>query len=182
VGRSPISGCLLIAALLGFAGCAGDAPAASPADSVAAEATPFAVRAARRAYDGAPPVLPHQRFPSPCLSCHAERRVEIAGLGVAPPSPHGLTPGMAAARCDQCHVPRDEDRLYTRTRFEGLEAGWSGPAHRLYPGAPPVVPHRIFMREDCLACHSGPAARPEIRTTHPERVSCLQCHARSRGD
>jgi hypothetical protein len=32
------------------------------------------------------------------------------------------------------------------------------------------------MRENCAACHTGPAAREEIRTTHPERIRCRQCH------
>jgi cytochrome c-type protein NapB len=32
------------------------------------------------------------------------------------------------------------------------------------------------MRENCAACHSGPGARAEIITTHPERVRCRQCH------
>lgn len=174
---------LLACGLLGFVGCAGSSSASGAgAGEASVGPTPFAARASRRAYEGAPPVMPHQRFPSPCLACHGERRVEVAGLGLAPPSPHGQTPGMAAARCDQCHVARTADGLYRRTRFAGLDPGWSGPAHRLYPGAPPVVPHRILMREDCLACHAGPAARPEIRTTHPERVRCLQCHARSRAD
>ena len=46
----------------------------------------------------------------------------------------------------------------------------------LNPLAPPVMPHSAFMRENCLACHSGPAAREEIRTPHPERPRCGQCH------
>ena len=33
-----------------------------------------------------------------------------------------------------------------------------------------------IVRANCVACHSGPAAREEIRTTHPERVRCNQCH------
>jgi cytochrome c-type protein NapB len=32
------------------------------------------------------------------------------------------------------------------------------------------------MRENCAACHTGPAAREEIRTSHPERTRCRQCH------
>ena len=27
-----------------------------------------------------------------------------------------------------------------------------------------------------MACHGGPAAVEEIRTTHPERGNCRQCH------
>ena len=43
-------------------------------------------------------------------------------------------------------------------------------------GAPPRIPHRILMRENCGSCHDGPAAREEIRTSHPERTRCRQCH------
>ena len=32
------------------------------------------------------------------------------------------------------------------------------------------------MRENCAACHDGPGAREEIRTSHPERTRCRQCH------
>ena len=35
---------------------------------------------------------------------------------------------------------------------------------RLNALAPPPIPHKPFMRENCVACHSGPAAREEIRT------------------
>lgn len=42
--------------------------------------------------------------------------------------------------------------------------------------APPTIPHKTFMRENCTACYSGAAAREEIRTPHPERSRCRQCH------
>ena len=47
---------------------------------------------------------------------------------------------------------------------------------RLYDGAPPTIPHKILMRENCAACHTGPGARTEILTSHPERTRCRQCH------
>ena len=43
-------------------------------------------------------------------------------------------------------------------------------------GSPPVIPHKLFMRENCLSCHAGPSAPKEIRMSHPERVNCRQCH------
>jgi predicted CXXCH cytochrome family protein len=46
----------------------------------------------------------------------------------------------------------------------------------MYDGAPPTIPHKVFMRENCGACHVGPGAREEILTTHPERTRCRQCH------
>jgi cytochrome c-type protein NapB len=59
--------------------------------------------------------------------------------------------------------------------FQGLEQGLRF-GERLYPGAPPTIPHRLLMRENCGACHVGPGARAGIVTSHPERVRCRQCH------
>ena len=42
--------------------------------------------------------------------------------------------------------------------------------------APPVMPHSTLMRVNCLACH-GPNGYRGLRTTHPERLNCVQCHA-----
>ena len=39
--------------------------------------TAAAVRAERRAYDGAPPVVPHEDFGMTCVSCHNEQGVEL---------------------------------------------------------------------------------------------------------
>jgi cytochrome c-type protein NapB len=44
------------------------------------------------------------------------------------------------------------------------------------PGAPPPIPHSPDMRGNCVACHAGPGAVAEIRTPHPERANCRQCH------
>ena len=43
-------------------------------------------------------------------------------------------------------------------------------------GSPPVIPHGLQMRENCLACHAGSAAPKEIKVSHPTRVNCRQCH------
>jgi cytochrome c-type protein NapB len=67
---------------------------------------------------------------------------------------------------------------FVETTFKGY-APSSVHGDRLYPGAPPVVPHWAFMRENCLACHAGPAARPEIRCTHADRTNCRQCHVQT---
>lgn len=130
----------------------------------------------RRAYDGAPPVIPHALQTAACVVCHDDRGREVPGMGMAPANPHGATPGIGkAGRCLQCHLVASQAPPLAGSAFVGLgRVSWRG--SRMYPGAPPVVPHRLFMREDCLACHAGPAARPEIRTTHPERTRCLQCH------
>lgn len=137
-------------------------------------------RALRRAYDGAPPVISHAAFGVACVACHGARGLEVEGLGFAPPAPHAGTEGLGlASRCVQCHVARTTEALFVESRFEGLRQDLRR-GERLHAFAPPVLPHPRFMREDCLACHDGPAAREEIRTSHPERARCAQCHAEQR--
>ena len=43
-------------------------------------------------------------------------------------------------------------------------------------GHPPLDTTLFTHSENCVACHSGPAAVAEIRTKHPERANCRQCH------
>ncbi len=134
------------------------------------------VRAERRAYDGAPPVMAHEELGIECVECHDMQGMEVADLGFAPPSPHEETLGMSAiSRCRQCHVPALTDGVFTANSFEGLRQDLRR-GRRLNELAPPTIPHKSFMRENCLACHSGAAAREPIRTSHPERVRCRQCH------
>lgn len=124
----------------------------------------------RRAYDGAPPVIPHPPMGAPCLSCHGERPIEVEGLGFAPPSPHAGRAGMD--RCRQCHVFRNTEALWVPSDFVGFRRE----LRKASEGTPPAVPHPLFLRENCAACHTGPAARREIRCSHPERTRCVQCH------
>lgn len=134
------------------------------------------VRAERRAYDGAPPVIPHEDFGIECTDCHGVMGVEVPDLGYAPAMPHEDTRGMSAtSRCRQCHVFDLTDELFVASGFAGLRQDLRA-GGRLHGNAPPTIPHKTFMRENCAACHAGPAAREEIRTTHPERVRCGQCH------
>lgn len=133
-------------------------------------------RAERRAYDGAPPVIPHPSFGAACTSCHTSQGIEVKGVGFAPPSPHEKTPGMGGSpRCQQCHVFQAGESLFAENTFEGLPQDLRS-GERLYAGAPPIIPHALFMREHCLACHTGPAAREEVRCSHPDRLRCQQCH------
>lgn len=137
-------------------------------------------RAERRAYDGAPPTIPHAPFGAACSACHTPAGMEVPDVGFAPPSPHAETAGLGlAARCTQCHVFRQTEQLFVPSQFTGLRQDLRQ-GRRLNPLAPPVMPHSVFMRENCLACHSGPAAREEIRTPHPERARCAQCHVEQR--
>jgi cytochrome c-type protein NapB len=132
-------------------------------------------RRAHRAYEGAPPTIPHaidQQSAPACLACHAQGIV-LAGK-TAPRISHPVY-----ASCTQCHVveadPRPLQALVPvpANTFAGLDA-W-GPGERAWPGAPPTMPHPTLMRTECTSCH-GTGGRLGIRSTHPYRQSCNQCH------
>ena len=129
-------------------------------------------RAENRWFDGAPPVVPHQilqRDDATCLSCHG-KQIKV-GTAVARPMSHGhLT------MCTQCHVEERAGDLFVPTGFAGRLSPKLG--ERAFPEAPPTMPHPIFMRRNCNSCH-GKNGRIGLRTTHPERQSCLQCHGPS---
>lgn len=136
-------------------------------------------RAERRAYNGAPPQIPHpidQIQTQQCVACHWEgMRVEDR---VADPMSHGMH-----ANCTQCHVVSDgpvpgpslADGPPMDNSFVGLEAPTAGAT--AWPGAPPVIPHATHMRERCSSCHGVWATG--IQSSHPWRQSCTQCHAPS---
>lgn len=158
----------IFALLLTACGDAGE----TPADAGKASAT---VRATRRAYDGAPPVIPHDSYDADCLTCHGGEGVSLPE-GYAPPMPHDATSGLSdSARCTQCHLWKKTDDLFVDSSFTGMAQDLRR-GKRLHVLAPPVIPHRVFMRENCMACHTGPAAREEVRCSHPERTNCSQCH------
>jgi nitrate reductase (cytochrome), electron transfer subunit len=144
----------------------------------------LAERAGRRAYDGAPPVVPHpvaQQSAAACLACHGPGLV--VKDKVASKMSHPLH-----SNCTQCHVPAAgpqipvTDPLLRVPLAENVFAGSEAPlkGSRAWPQAPPTVPHSTFMRSDCLSCH-GPQGLFGLRTPHPERQSCLQCHAPGAG-
>ena len=167
---------LSLAAVALSASCGSKPVGTSVPDHPGASKTAASERALRRAYDGAPPVIPHETFQSPCIECHNREGVSVPGVGFSPPSPHEATTGMSAmSRCKQCHVERVTDNHFVGNRFSGLKQDLRR-GRRLNPVAPPVMPHSVFMRENCVACHSGPAAREPIRSSHPERERCAQCH------
>lgn len=163
------------------AACAAGAAGADGA-AAAAGAVPRSTgeRALGRAYDGAPPTIPHHAAIGNCVTCHDADGAAIAGVGVAPASPHGDAAASGAMRrCRQCHAPVAVTTAFVTSRFTGLAQGpWRGT--RATPGAPPTIPHTLQLRGECLTCHAGPGARAEIRTTHPERVRCRQCHVPDR--
>ena len=171
------TGFLLSLLALLLAACApaddGGVPVPGHPDAVKTAATE---RALRRAYDGAPPTIPHEPLGAACIACHNRDGLAVPDLGFAPPSPHEETRGMSAiSRCQQCHVFRTTGDVFVANELDGLAQDLRR-GRRLYDLAPPVIPHKVFMRENCQACHTGPAAREEIRTTHPERTRCRQCH------
>ncbi|MBM3268804.1 MAG: hypothetical protein FJZ01_14280 [Candidatus Sericytochromatia bacterium] len=124
----------------------------------------------RRAFPGAPPFYAHDLGPDldldreTCLGCHE------SGADGAPVVPH---PGLPD--CRQCHVAARTDGLFKPTDWVTPPRPPAVKAGRRT--APPAVPHAVDrLRERCVACHAGPTALAEIRTPHPERKNCLQCH------
>lgn len=140
----------------------------------------IAVRASRRAYDGAPPRIPHairQDSAAECLACH-DTGVRFRGLVASPMSHAPFT------SCTQCHVVDEKpmpgggelapDPRAVANTFVGVASPDGGP--RAGSIAPPQIPHRTAMRERCESCH-GVNGQAALRSTHPWRASCEQCHA-----
>lgn len=137
----------------------------------------LAARGILRAYDGAPPTIPHAiegRSTYECLACHAAGAV-VAGK---------RAPAMSHERhdsCTQCHVapggpPSSVPPPLASNSFSGEPPAAKGA--RAWPGAPPTIPHSTSMRSACKSCH-GVAGALGMRSTHPWRESCTQCHAPS---
>ncbi|MBL7959414.1 nitrate reductase cytochrome c-type subunit [bacterium] len=129
----------------------------------------------RRAFNGAPPVIPHEVTDeasfggNTCLQCHEHGGFVPKFNTYAPVTPH---PELIS--CRQCHVPIHTQNLFKPT-------GWRTVAPPMInrsamAGSPPQIPHGLQMRENCLACHGGPGSVKEIRTPHPDRANCRQCH------
>jgi len=156
---------------------AGETEPVTPENREAYEAA-LRARAERRAFAGAPPTIPHpiaQGSALECRVCHDEGAT-IAGV-TAPPMSH-----PAYTMCTQCHAPEvaTVEPSGERSAAAAAETTFVGrrgaPAPYQWAGlSPPQTPHRVFMRERCGACH-GPAGRPGLQTSHPERQMCQQCH------
>jgi cytochrome c-type protein NapB len=137
----------------------------------------IADRARTRAYDGAPPIIPHPveaRSAASCLACHGE------GLKVG----DRLASKISHAHwsnCTQCHVEQPPNGLpFVPDAIDNSFVGVyrAGPGERANAGAPPTIPHHTWMRENCTSCH-GLVTRAGTRTTHPWLTNCTQCHAPS---
>lgn len=160
--------------LIGLLPSLGD-PVAQRTPEDAARA--LAKRHLARAFDGAPPTVPHRMDPRAepnCLVCH-EQGAKIGAL-IAPMLSHA-----PFSNCVQCHVERVSPQVVAAlvegdnfaNGFEPLEFGGRG--SRAWQGAPPVVPHSSFMRQRCESCH-GVTGALGLKTPHPARQACTQCH------
>ena len=136
----------------------------------------LARRQINRAFNGAPPTVPHpvdQMSTTACIVCHGEG-IATATFRISKMSHQFLE------NCTQCHVENSPTHLpatlFRESDFVGLPAPTGGP--RAFEGAPPMIPHSTWMRVECTSCH-GYAGLQGIRTTHPWRHNCQQCHAPS---
>ena len=144
-------------------------------DKFASRVRAMEQRAALRAFEGAPPVIPHPIADlnvQTCRACHGDGLK--AGDKVAKMVPH-----TNFINCTQCHVeaqpaaPGTTDlsagNLFTAFR----SSGYGGT--RAWAGAPPVMPHTTFMRTNCVSCH-GEHGYDGWRPDHLSRANCTQCH------
>ncbi len=131
-----------------------------------------------RAYPGAPPTIPHpvkkerSYGGNTCTQCHQYGGYVDKFEAYAPITPH---PEMV--NCRQCHVAKKTTKTfkpYSKSKMKAPEVG-EGINNALL-GSPPMIPHTLHMRENCISCHAGPSAPKEIRVSHPERINCRQCH------
>ncbi|MBT5925174.1 MAG: hypothetical protein HOH33_01000 [Verrucomicrobia bacterium] len=126
-----------------------------------------------RAFFGSPPPVPHtiqsDRNSDWCMGCHAlKNRIRERHKSIAP------TPHAEFSQCMQCHVKHDDSvKPWKDNTFVGLD--FPGKGSRAHELAPPTVPHKTFMRENCYSCH-GPKGEHAIRTPHQYRSQCQQCH------
>jgi cytochrome c-type protein NapB len=136
-------------------------------------------RETRRAFDGAPPVVPHpinQESSAACLACHGP------GLAIKDRVASKISHAHYG-NCTQCHVPAQSglglttDPALLAALADNVFSGAVAPAKgvRASVGAPPTIPHSTLLRSDCNSCH-GPAGLFGLRTPHPDRQSCVQCH------
>ncbi len=129
----------------------------------------------RRQYPGSPPTVPHnvpKSFSgdtSKCISCHERGGYDAELDAYAPVTPHPEN-----ENCFQCHVPVTTDKLFVETDWQSIDPPKLGLS--MLGGSPPPIPHSLQLREDCIACHTGPGAVAEIRVEHGSRGNCRQCH------
>jgi cytochrome c-type protein NapB len=128
-----------------------------------------------RQYPGSPPRIPHivnlsfSGNETDCLSCHRKGGYSPEFNAFAPVTPHPEN-----ILCSQCHTLVQSDELFVETDWLSISPPRLGQS--FLPGSPPAIPHSLQLRENCIACHTGPGAVAEIRVDHASRGDCRQCH------
>jgi nitrate reductase (cytochrome), electron transfer subunit len=152
-----------------------------------------------RGYEGAPPRIPHplsadEFRTDACRTCHERGGYSVRFSAYVPLTPHpdrgiclqchvGVDSVMGTAdpganpnsRCPLCHGPNG-GRPRADATLTWPTTIWPTLSQKTPDRGPPPIPHDLPFRENCLTCHGGPAAIAEIRTAHPERANCRQCH------
>lgn len=129
-----------------------------------------------RQYPGSPPRIPHEvdltfsGKETDCLSCHEKGGYSPEFGSFAPVTPHPEN-----TLCYQCHAQVTTEKLFVESEWKSILPPRLGRSS--LPSSPPPVPHSLQLRENCIACHTGPGAVAEIRISHASRGDCRQCHA-----
>ncbi len=164
----------------------------------AAHPRTLATYRALRAYPGAPPRIPHglsrtEYREGACKACHERGGFSVRFNAYVPVTPHPDLGGCLQCHlgdaglmgiplptadpnssCRQCHTSGGARASVSTLSWR--PAAWPSLQPAMAGRSPPPIPHDSPMRVNCLACHAGPAAVAEIRTTHPQRANCRQCH------
>ena len=167
----------------------------------AAHPRTLATYRALRAYPGAPPRIPHglsrtEYREGACKACHERGGFSVRFNAYVPVTPHPdlggclqchvgdarlmgipLPTADPSSSCRQCHTPGGAPAPASTLLWR--PAAWPSLQPVTAGRSPPPIPHDSPMRVNCLACHAGPAAVAEIRTTHPQRANCRQCHVQA---
>ena len=128
-----------------------------------------------RQYPGSPPRIPHKvdvafsGNETDCLSCHAKGGYSAEFGKFVPVTPHPEN-----VLCYQCHAQVATQELFVATNWRSIEPPRLG--RPSLASSPPLIPHTLQLRENCIACHTGPGAVVEIRVAHAARGNCRQCH------
>ena len=129
-----------------------------------------------RQYPGSPPRIPHKvdltfsGNETDCLSCHAKGGYSPEFGKFVPVTPHPEN-----TLCYQCHGQVTTTAMFVETDWQSITPPRLGLS--FLSSSPPPIPHSLQMRENCIACHTGPAAVAEIQIEHAARGDCRQCHA-----
>ncbi|MGI9569472.1 MAG: nitrate reductase cytochrome c-type subunit, partial [Desulfobulbia bacterium] len=128
-----------------------------------------------RQYPGSPPKIPHEvdltfsGNETDCLSCHGKGGYSPEYGKFVP-----ITPHPENILCYQCHAQVATEEKFVESDWQSIRPPRLG--RSFLSSSPPPVPHSLQLRENCIACHTGPGAVAEIRVEHSARGNCRQCH------